>query len=238
MLTTPVPEQQGYEDMTLLPGEVLVFLLGGPAFPATARPGAEGQLRPRFRLAIADRVLDWLHAEHHQDSSPGDAYGEWDGEDIEFKVWTPSGVQETRIRCGEDGRYEIRPDEGWALPSERDRTVFDDLLAAATTFTLDVNTVAPDHLGWDKRLVLRVERRLPDQWCITDLGMVLHLNTGRWYPDGPELAATDVVLEFHTSRDRAIHRALNELQQQRHSLLSATDFEHPPVVQGRLIRGR
>lgn len=224
-------------DLTVLPGEALVCVGSSPVFPAVLRPDDAGRLCPRFRPAIAVRVLEHFFPSDEPDSPDADstAMADWDGTSIVISTSRPGdGIDIEQVPLGPDRRYELLPDLCWAAPTEPAPSVFEDLLARASAFTLDVNTMAYDAPGWDERLVIDVRRYEPDQWYVADGGHVLNQFTGQWLVDGPDLRAPDVIRDVYTGRDTAITAALRVLRRRRDDIRPA-DASHPLLIQGRHV---
>lgn len=87
-----------------------------------------------------------------------------------------------------------------------------ELLALASRFSVDRNALAPDDRGYDRRLVLHVERERADRWWIrrgARDGEVYNLVTGQFDDDWTALHTLGADREVYLlGRDAAVELAL------------------------------
>jgi hypothetical protein len=204
-------------DMTLLPGEQWVTVDGETRFPArlTDGTGTDGAVRPRFRLAIADRIVDWSKDGAYEDI--GGPLAEWDGDKIVVTVFggTSEWNKVFTADADADGRIAIDAWSWWLdvpkRPHEVD-VVLSDLTAYATRFAFDGNTVEPSNRQlWHSILVVEVVRTQPDEWRIISPSRdaVYNHETGEWDSDLTFRHASGAARRaYHTGRDQAVRDAL------------------------------
>lgn len=198
-------------DMSIQPGEILVTVDGSVVFPAIAAVD-EGRLIPRFRPAIAARLVKWTETNHQQDNGTPSPIATWQGHSIKLVCYDGGGGEpgtQVWFHPDHDGNYRI---DFWTWREyQPQRRVTDNLLMYATQFTFDRTALGTDAHA-DADLEVTVTRVRPDEWTVNWNAQVFNYDTGQWDSNAAARSADGATRwAYRAGRTEAVECALAQL---------------------------